>query len=62
MAEIVNLRVARRRKARIEAAQRADQNRARFGQTKAARQLSDALDAQTRRHLEGHRLEREDAE
>ena len=35
MAEIINLRMARKAKARSEAEKQAEQNRAKFGQTKA---------------------------
>ncbi|KAF0232284.1 MAG: hypothetical protein FD175_106 [Beijerinckiaceae bacterium] len=35
MAEIINLRMARKAKARSEAGKQAEENRAKFGQTKA---------------------------
>ena len=51
-AEIVNLKRARRAKQRHEAATRAEQNRAKFGRTKAERQATEA-----ERDLEARRLE-----
>jgi hypothetical protein len=41
-AEIINLKRARKAKQRHEAATRAEQNRAKFGRTKAERQTADA--------------------
>jgi|HigsolmetaAR202D_1030399.scaffolds.fasta_scaffold165049_1 hypothetical protein len=49
MAEIVNLRLARRRRAREEAAAAARENRVRFGRTKAAK----AMDAAERTRHDG---------
>lgn len=60
MAEIVNLRRARKQKARQEAGKQADQNRVVFGLSKAERTLAKAGRAQAERNLEGHRLDRED--
>ena len=40
MAAIINLRVARKARARAEAAARAEGNRARFGQTRAEREAA----------------------
>jgi hypothetical protein len=50
-AEIVNLKRARKAKQRHEAATRAEQNRAKFGRTKAERQTTEA-----ERNLEARRL------
>lgn len=41
MAEIVNLRMARKAKARLEASDKAAANRTRFGRTKAAKAADD---------------------
>ncbi|MBC7833156.1 MAG: DUF4169 family protein, partial [Hyphomicrobium sp.] len=51
-AEIINLKRARKAKQRHEAAARAEQNRAKFGRTKAERQTTEA-----ERDLEARRLE-----
>jgi capsule polysaccharide export protein KpsE/RkpR len=42
-AEIINLKRARKAKQRHEAATRAEQNRAKFGRTKAERQTTEAV-------------------
>jgi hypothetical protein len=55
-ADIVNLRKARKAKARGEAESRAAENRIRFGRTKAERAAKDGEDALQLRRLEGHRL------
>ncbi len=56
MAEIVNLRRARKQRARQEAEQQAQQNRIAFGRTKAERSLTQAERDKAARTLEGHRL------
>lgn len=57
MAEIVNLHRARKRRDRVQAAQDAAENRARFGRTRAERDR-DALDAASAaRTLDGARLD-----
>jgi hypothetical protein len=62
MAEIVNLRRARKQRARQDADKQAEQNRISFGRTKAERSLSDAERDKAARALEGHRLPGEDRE
>ena len=57
MAEIVNLRRARKRKERAEKEARAAENRIGFGRSKAERALSDARKDLAARRLEGHRRE-----
>jgi hypothetical protein len=57
MAEIVNLRTARKRKARDEEAAKAEQNRVLFGRTKAEKNKSKAEAELAARRLEGHKLE-----
>ena len=51
-ADIINLKRARKAKQRVEAATRAEHNRAKFGRTKAERQATEA-----ERNLEARRLE-----
>ena len=60
MAEIINLRRARKQKARVEAEKTAEQNRISFGRTKAERSLTEAERDKAARHVDGHRLERDD--
>lgn len=56
MAEIINLRRARKQRKRSEADRQAEQNRISFGRSKAERGLADAEKALASRRLEGHRL------
>ena len=60
VAEIVNLRVARKRKARAAAETAADANRARFGRSKAEKQRDSDDKERGRSFLDGHRLDRPD--
>ena len=57
MAEIVNLRQARKRRARAEKAHVAEANRAAFGRGKGEREKQRRLGEQAERHLDGHRRE-----
>jgi hypothetical protein len=56
MAEIVNLRRARKQRERAAAEKQADQNRITFGRSKAERNLADARQEKAARALDGHRL------
>ncbi len=56
MAEIVNLRRARKVRDRAEAEALAAQNRIEFGRTRAERKLAEAEKTLAARRLEGHRL------
>lgn len=58
MAEIINLRRARKQKERAEADKTAEQNRISFGRTKAERSLTNAERDKAARHIDGHRLTR----
>ncbi|ANP47241.1 DUF4169 family protein [Candidatus Viadribacter manganicus] len=55
MAEIVNLRRARKQKARTEAETEAAANRLAHGQSKASRKLTKAQQEAAKRNLDGHR-------
>ncbi len=59
-AEIVNLRLERKRKVRAETRAKADANATRHGQSKAERTLRAAREDLEVRRLDGHR--REDAD
>lgn len=59
MGEIVNLRLARKRKARAEAERNAEQNRINFGRTKEERALTKAERALDAKKLDAHRRETE---
>ena len=58
MAEIINLRLARKAKARSEAEAKAEQNRAKFGQTKAEKLARKAETSRASKALDAGRLER----
>jgi hypothetical protein len=60
-AEIVNLRQARKTRARVEKEKQADQNRLTFGRTKAEKSLTKALNEKAARLLDQGRLERGDS-
>ncbi|MDB5623697.1 MAG: hypothetical protein JWR39_2260 [Devosia sp.] len=57
MAEIVNLRTVRKRKAREDDAARAEQNRILFGRTKAEKTQSRAETELATRRLDSHKRE-----
>jgi Domain of unknown function (DUF4169) len=57
MAEIINLRLARKAKSRGEAEKTAEQNRVIFGQTKAEKKLRAAEKARSDKALESGRIE-----
>ena len=56
MAGVVNLKAARKARARAEAKVAADANAARFGRTKAEKALDEARAEKALRDLDGHRL------
>ena len=56
-AEIVNLRQARKQKARSDKERAADQNRITHGRTKAEKQLTTALNTQSTRRHDAGRIE-----
>ena len=58
--EIVNLRKARKAKARSGKEAEAAENRARFGRPKAERLQVEAQDKLSARRLDGHRLGKKD--
>jgi hypothetical protein len=57
MAEIVNLRRARKAKAKAQGEQQAAENRVRFGRTKGERERAAAEGELAARRVEGHRRE-----
>ena len=60
MAEIVNLRQARKQRARAEKDKAAEQNRLSFGRTKEEKALTQAERDRAARTLDGHRLRDEE--
>jgi hypothetical protein len=57
VAEVVNLRAARKAKDREAARAKADANAARFGRTKAEREIEAARAEKAARDLDGHERE-----
>ena len=57
MAEIVNLRTARKAKEREKSRATGDENAAKFGRTKAEKDLEKARADKARRDLDGHARE-----
>ena len=55
--KVVNLRAARKAKAREAAKSEADANAARFGRTKAERAAEEDAKARATRHLDAHKRE-----
>jgi phage terminase small subunit len=62
MAELVNLRMARKRANRRDDAARASPNRLSYGPPKHLRDLAKAQQTRASRDLDGRRLEREDGD
>jgi len=60
MADIVNLRRARKARDRVEKEGQAQANRARHGRTKAERSHDDLTRTRERRHLDGHQITDDD--
>ncbi len=59
MAEIINLRQARKHKARADKEKQAEQNRLTFGRTKAEKDLIAKKNEQAERLLDGHKRDEE---
>jgi hypothetical protein len=57
MGEVVNLRLKRKAKMRAEAADKAAENRATFGRSKAEKDLTSAQKDKAERSLDGHQRE-----
>ena len=60
MAEIVNLRAVRKRKAREDAARTAEMNRALFGRSQPEKQRDRAEKDKARAFVDGHRRDKPD--
>jgi len=57
MAEIINLRLARKRKAEVEKQTQAARNRAEFGRPKRERKDTEAERRRDAKKLDGHKLD-----
>jgi hypothetical protein len=60
MAQIINLKSARKRKERLKTRQEADENAARFGRSKALKSLEMARSDKLKTDLDAHKLEEPD--
>ena len=60
MAEIINLRQARKNKARAEKEARADANRIAFGRTKAEKKLTKAAQDLEKSRLDAHKRDNDE--
>jgi hypothetical protein len=56
LAELINLRTVRKRKARAVAAQQADANREKYGQSKLVKNQQQVELLREKEHLDGHKL------
>ena len=61
MAEIINLKQARKRKARDEKNKAAEANRRAFGRTKAEKQVTKLEKTRAEKLLDGHKLGNDEA-
>ncbi len=57
MAEIINLRLARKGRKRVNAEKSATENRARHGRTKADKQKEELEQSRAGRAMDGHQIE-----
>ena len=57
MAEIINLQKVRKQRARADKAEQAEQNRIKFGRTKAERMLEETRAEKLAKLTDGHRLD-----
>ena len=55
--DVINLRLARKNKARSDAEKRAEENRAKFGRSKTEKTLSDAVKNLAEKTLDGSKRE-----
>lgn len=60
MAELINLRLARKNKKRVEKEKTATANRHKHGQKKAVKKLHEAQDALTQKKLDQQKLDKDD--
>jgi len=59
LTEIINLNRFRKKKTRMEAEKRSEENRAKFGRTKADKESAKVKDDLEKRRLDGHEIKPE---
>lgn len=62
MAEVINLNKKRKAKLRLEKEKKASENRVKFGRTKKEKQIEKQANERSERHLDGHKLEKDEEE
>ncbi len=60
MAKVTNLNQFRKARARTDKTRQAEENRAKFGRTKADKLLSTTRKTKAHLHLDGHKLDKDD--
>lgn len=60
MVDVINLNKKRKAKMRLEKEKKASENRIKFGRTKKERQIEKQEIERNKRHLDGHKLERQE--
>lgn len=59
MAKVTNLNKFRKTRARADKARQAEENRAKFGRTKADKTIATTRKTKARSHLDGHKLDKD---
>jgi hypothetical protein len=62
MSEIINLRQHRKSKERTQKDKKASENRSKFGRTKSEKETEKLKSKKAEKHLEGHKLEKDENE
>lgn len=62
MAEIINFNKKRKAKLRLDKEQKAAENRVKFGRTKQQKLIEKQENEREQRHLDGHKLEKNEEE
>lgn len=62
MAELINLNKRRKVKKRLEKEKKAVENRIKFGRTKKEKQIEKQKKERDKRHIDGHKLEKNEGE
>ena len=60
MADVINLNKKRKAKVRLEKDKKASENRIKFGRTKKEKQIDKLENERADRHLDGHKLGKEE--
>ena len=60
MVDVINLNKKRKAKIRLEKEKQASENRIKFGRTKKEKQLAKLDNERCERHLDGHKIEKEE--